>query len=126
MPQVYYQSLYPEAYLLLTANCRLPTSARCQLRLDFGMAGFGDGIEVDGDKAEQQDRGAGRADKQPDGEERALGLHGRFLASMKARLPLVEVLAPGADNQTLQTFRPLQSLTTRDAAPRARRGRRCA
>jgi len=45
-----------------------------------------------------------------------VGTHGRFLASMKARLPLVEVLAPGADNQTLQTFRPLQSLTTRDPA----------
>jgi len=44
------------------------------------------------------------------------GTHGRFLASMKARLPMVEIVAPGADGQTLQSFRPLQSLTTRDPA----------
>jgi len=45
-----------------------------------------------------------------------LGTHGRFLTSMKARLPMLEVIAPGADQQTLQAFRPLQALTTRDPA----------
>ncbi len=45
-----------------------------------------------------------------------VGTHGRFLASMKARLPMIEVVAPGKDNQTLETFRPLQALTTRDPA----------
>lgn len=45
-----------------------------------------------------------------------VGTHGRFLASMKARLPMIEVVAPGKDNQTLESFRPLQALTTRDAA----------
>lgn len=45
-----------------------------------------------------------------------VGTHGRFLASMKARLPGMEVLAPGADGQTLVSHRPLQALTTRDPA----------
>lgn len=45
-----------------------------------------------------------------------VGTHGRFLASMKARLPMIEVIAPGKDNQTLESFRPLQTLTTRDPA----------
>lgn len=45
-----------------------------------------------------------------------VGTHGRFLASMRARLPLIEIVAPGADNQTLETFRPLRALTTRDPA----------
>lgn len=45
-----------------------------------------------------------------------VGTHGRFLTSMKARLPLLEVMAPGADQQTLQSFRPLQALSTREPA----------
>ena len=45
-----------------------------------------------------------------------IGSHGRFLASMKARLPMMEMVAPGKDNQTLESFRPLQALTTRDPA----------
>ncbi len=45
-----------------------------------------------------------------------VGTRGRFLASMKARLPLIEVVAPGSDGQTMTAFRPLQTLTTRDAA----------
>jgi hypothetical protein len=45
-----------------------------------------------------------------------VGTHGRFFASMKARLPMIEVVAPGKDNQTLESFRPLQALTTRDPA----------
>lgn len=45
-----------------------------------------------------------------------VGTHGRFLASMRARLPQIEVVAPGADHQTLETFRPLRALTTRDPA----------
>jgi predicted phage baseplate assembly protein len=45
-----------------------------------------------------------------------VGTHGRFLASMKARLPLVDVVAPGSDHQTLERFRPLRTLTTRDPA----------
>lgn len=45
-----------------------------------------------------------------------VGTHGRFLASMKARLPGIEVFAPGADGQTLQSHRPLQALSTRDPA----------
>ena len=45
-----------------------------------------------------------------------VGTHGRFLASMKARLPMIEVVAPGKDKQTLESFRPLQALTTRDPA----------
>jgi len=45
-----------------------------------------------------------------------VGTHGQFLSSMKARLSTVGVVAPGADGQTPETFRPLQGLTTRDAA----------
>lgn len=45
-----------------------------------------------------------------------VGTHGRFLASMKARLPMIEVIAPGKDHQTPESFRPLQALTTRDPA----------
>jgi len=44
-----------------------------------------------------------------------VGTHGRFLSSMKARLPTMTVEAPGADGQTIETFRPLEGLTTRDA-----------
>ncbi|WP_313341514.1 putative baseplate assembly protein [Stenotrophomonas sp.] len=45
-----------------------------------------------------------------------VGTHGRFLASMKARLPGMEVIAPGDDGQTMVSHRPLQALTTRDPA----------
>jgi hypothetical protein len=45
-----------------------------------------------------------------------VGTHGRFLASMKARLPGMEVVAPGEDGQTMLSHRPLQALTTRDPA----------
>ena len=43
-----------------------------------------------------------------------VGTHGRFLSSMLAQLPRSEVIAPGSDNQTLEPFRPLLGLTTRD------------
>ncbi len=42
------------------------------------------------------------------------GTHGQFLASMKARLSTMEVEGVGSDAQTIEKFRPLQSLTTRD------------
>lgn len=45
-----------------------------------------------------------------------VGTHGRFFASMRARLPQVEVYAPGRDGQTPERFRPLRTLTTRDSA----------
>ncbi|MEB1528104.1 putative baseplate assembly protein [Xanthomonas sp. WHRI 7945] len=45
-----------------------------------------------------------------------VGTHGRFLASMKARLSGMEATAPGEDGQTLLHHRPLQALTTRDPA----------
>jgi hypothetical protein len=45
-----------------------------------------------------------------------VGTHGRFMASMQARLPGTVVTAPGPDGQTPQTFRPLAALTTRDPA----------
>jgi hypothetical protein len=45
-----------------------------------------------------------------------VGTHARFLASMKARLPGIEVTAPGDDGQTPLSLRPLQTLTTRDPA----------
>ena len=45
-----------------------------------------------------------------------VGTHGRFLASMKARLSGMEVTAPGEDGQTPLHHRPLQALTTRDPA----------
>src|SRR5512138_1070220 len=43
-----------------------------------------------------------------------VGTQGTFLESMKARLAAVEVVAPGADGQTLEAFRPLEGLTTRN------------
>jgi hypothetical protein len=43
-----------------------------------------------------------------------VGTHGTFFETMKARLSNVPVEAPGADGQTLDTFRPLTGLTTRD------------
>ena len=43
-----------------------------------------------------------------------IGTHGAFLETMKARLSNMIVEAPGADGQTLETFYPLQGLTTRD------------
>ncbi len=42
------------------------------------------------------------------------GLHGEFFETMKARLSTMTVEAPGVDGQTLETFRPLEGLTTRD------------
>jgi predicted phage baseplate assembly protein len=44
-----------------------------------------------------------------------VGTHGTFLETMKARLATMEVQAAGADGQTIETFRPLKGLTTRDA-----------
>jgi hypothetical protein len=44
------------------------------------------------------------------------GTHGTFLATMKARLATMTVDAPGADGQTIESFRPLTGLTTRDAS----------
>ncbi len=41
------------------------------------------------------------------------GRHGDFLKSMKARLSTMTVDAPGADGQTIETFRPLEGFTTR-------------
>ncbi|MBI2753353.1 MAG: putative baseplate assembly protein [Betaproteobacteria bacterium] len=43
-----------------------------------------------------------------------VGTHAGFLETMKARLGNLPITAPGADNQTLQTFYPLTGLTTRD------------
>ena len=48
-----------------------------------------------------------------------VGTHGQFLASMKARLSTMEVDGVGSDGQTHTTFRPLQSLTTRDSSDAA-------
>ncbi|MGN7918123.1 putative baseplate assembly protein [Lysobacter sp. 22409] len=45
-----------------------------------------------------------------------VGTHGRFLASMKARLPSMEVEVPGDGRQAARSLRPLQPLTTRDPA----------
>ncbi len=44
-----------------------------------------------------------------------VGTHGEFLETMKARLATMRVDAPGADGQTLETFQPLQGLTTRNS-----------
>lgn len=44
-----------------------------------------------------------------------VGTHAQFLSSMKARLAEMTVTAPGADGQTMETFRPLTGLTSRDA-----------
>jgi predicted phage baseplate assembly protein len=43
-----------------------------------------------------------------------IGTHGAFFQTMKARLANMIVEAPGADGQTIETFYPLQGLTTRD------------
>lgn len=43
-----------------------------------------------------------------------IGTHGAFFETMKARLANMVVEAPGADGQTIETFYPLQGLTTRD------------
>lgn len=43
-----------------------------------------------------------------------IGTHGAFFETMKARLGNMVVEAPGADKQTMETFYPLQGLTTRD------------
>ena len=43
-----------------------------------------------------------------------IGTHGAFFETMKARLGNMVVEAPGTDGQTIETFYPLQSLTTRD------------
>jgi hypothetical protein len=45
-----------------------------------------------------------------------VGTHGTFLETMKARLATMTVDAPGADGQTIESFRPLTGLTTRDAS----------
>jgi predicted phage baseplate assembly protein len=45
-----------------------------------------------------------------------VGTHGSFFATMKARLPLVTVDAPGDDGQTIETYQPLTGLTTRDSS----------
>jgi predicted phage baseplate assembly protein len=44
------------------------------------------------------------------------GTHGTFMETMKARLATMTVDAPGADGQTIERFRPLTGLTTRDAS----------
>ncbi len=43
-----------------------------------------------------------------------VGTHGSFFETMKSRLATVEVDGVGADGQTLQNYRPLRALTTRD------------
>jgi predicted phage baseplate assembly protein len=45
-----------------------------------------------------------------------VGTYGTFFETMKARLASMTVVAPGPDGQTLQTYRPLQTLTTRDSS----------
>lgn len=45
-----------------------------------------------------------------------VGTHGRFMASMKARLSTIEVDLPGDEGQPPRALRPLQALTTRDPA----------
>ena len=45
-----------------------------------------------------------------------VGTHGEFLESMKARLSNMTVDAAGADGQTVETFRPLTGLTTRESS----------
>jgi len=44
-----------------------------------------------------------------------VGTHGQFLTTMKARLSTMVVDGVASDGQTVQNFRPLQGLTTRDA-----------
>jgi predicted phage baseplate assembly protein len=43
-----------------------------------------------------------------------VGTHGAFLETMRARLASMAVRGPGPDGQTIETFLPLQKLTTRD------------
>lgn len=43
-----------------------------------------------------------------------VGTHAQFLETMKARLSTMTVDGVAADGQTVETFRPLQGLTTRD------------
>ena len=43
-----------------------------------------------------------------------VGTHGSFWETMKARLTTMTVDAPGADGMTVETFKPLLELTTRD------------
>src|SRR5947207_631218 len=45
-----------------------------------------------------------------------VGMHGAFLETMKARLTTMTVDVPSADGQTTETYRPLRTLTTRDAS----------
>src|SRR2546423_981342 len=45
-----------------------------------------------------------------------VGTHGTFFETMKARLSEITVDAPGADGQTIETFRPLRGLTTRNVS----------
>jgi hypothetical protein len=45
-----------------------------------------------------------------------VGTHGQFLATMKARLSTMVVDGVGPDGQTVESFRPLTGLTTRDAS----------
>src|SRR6266567_8300142 len=45
-----------------------------------------------------------------------VGTHGQFLETMKARLSTMVVDGVGADGQTVEQFRPLQGLTTREAS----------
>jgi predicted phage baseplate assembly protein len=43
-----------------------------------------------------------------------VGTHAQFFATMQARLSTISVEGVGPDGQTVQTWRPLQGLTTRD------------
>jgi predicted phage baseplate assembly protein len=43
-----------------------------------------------------------------------VGVHGEFFESMKARLATMDIEGVGADGQTIESFRPLEGLTTRD------------
>lgn len=45
-----------------------------------------------------------------------VGVHGEFLETMKARLASMAVDGVGADGQTVETFRPLEGLTTRESS----------
>jgi hypothetical protein len=44
------------------------------------------------------------------------GTHATFFETMKARLATMEVIAPGEDGQTFESFRPLAGLTTRESS----------
>jgi hypothetical protein len=45
-----------------------------------------------------------------------VGTHGSFFETMKSKLATHEVEAVGADGETVETFRPLRALTTRDTS----------